>query len=290
MAVYVFPKLPSRYDIGIRLSGSGLANCLFVFSRGIIVSSKYNLPIINPTWAQFNIGPYLRKEKDKRHYFNLFKKTGISGIKKYFLLKMLPSVSEEFMANHLKNNPAKSGVIYVQGLKNFYEDLIDHHAFVKDTILDTINTTYLAPLNQEDFNCIGVHVRLGDYIPELRISILWYKAIIEKISSVNGNTTKVLLFSDGSEQDLEPLLKMPNVRRAFFGSSIADIIALSRCRVIVASDSTFSGWSSFLGQVPTIYFRKHFGRVLKNPEYEFFLKEEDSLPPLLENYLKKTWS
>ena len=51
-------------------------------------------------------------------------------------------------------------------------------------------------------------------------------------------------------------------------NAMADIYAISRCRYLIGSDSTFSGWGAFLGQVPCVFFRKHYGKVLRDEANE----------------------
>jgi len=93
--VFVYPKFDSIIDIGIRIGGFGLANCLFVYSRALVLSKINNYSIINPTWRRYGIGQYLRNEKDKRHYFNLFENIGISGLQKLFYLLIIKETKIE---------------------------------------------------------------------------------------------------------------------------------------------------------------------------------------------------
>jgi hypothetical protein len=76
------------------------------------------------------------------------------------------------------------------------------------------------------------------------------------------------------------LLSQENVRRREFGSSIADILALSRSRILIASGSTFSQWASYLGQIPTI---THPGKIdqsvmLENTDTEIEWTPGDAMP------------
>ena len=53
---------------------------------------------------------------------------------------------------------------------------------------------------------------------------------------------------------MQDILAINNCKRVHFGSAISDMIALSKCKVLVSSASTFSMWASFLGQNHTIWF------------------------------------
>ena len=211
---YVYPKLPSAKATTpfFRLSGNGLANCLFTYARSIVYAEKNNLPIIEPTWFNISLGPYLRRESDKRHYKGLFKACGeISGLKKILLLLF-----------------RKKEIKVIEGLGDYFVDILEDSHTVKNYIINHIGDGILDDVNKFDFNnCVAVHVRLGDYVDSRRTPLEWY---IEKIERKIEECprAKFLLFSDGSNEQLKPLIKIPQVQKVFFGNAIADIIAISR--------------------------------------------------------------
>ena len=91
--------------------------------------------------------------------------------------------------------------------------------------------------------------------------------MIESLLSKN-KSFEFFLFSDGTDEELGVLLEIPQIKRVFFGNALADMFAISRCRMVVASDSTFSAWGAFLGEVPIVFSKRHFPPVYKNlPEY-----------------------
>jgi hypothetical protein len=112
---------------------------------------------------------------------------------------------------------------------------------------------------------ISAHVRLGDFRQAqsaadlvsgeggVRLPLTWYVRVIERVRKHLGRLAPVFVFSDDYDAELRPLLQMPNTRRLSFGSSISDLIALSRANVLVASNSTFSMWASYLGRPPVIW-------------------------------------
>ena len=113
-------------------------------------------------------------------------------------------------------------------------------------------------------NSVAIHIRMGDFKNpnnedvlrkgswNYRLPIQWYKNIISKIREVSD--MPIYIFSDAENTELEEILNINNCKRVYFGSAISDMIALSRCKVLVSSASTFSMWASFLGQMPTIWF------------------------------------
>lgn len=241
---YVYPKLPASRDLRFfRIGGAGLANCMFVYARAIHYAHTTGARLITPTWQKFSIGTYIRRERDKRRYVALFSGHGeIGGLKKVY--------TTLFCHPHVE-----------QGLQNYFIDLLSDADYIREYITSHIRDSIKRTVDNYDFsNCVAVHIRLGDYPAEHRTPIAWYmKKITEKNSE---GKYRFLLFSDGKDEELSELTSLPNVQRVFFGNAIADIYAISKCCYLIGSDSTFSGWGAFLGQVPCVFFRKHYGRVL----------------------------
>lgn len=275
--IYIYPKLPAKYTFLIRFFGSGLANCLFVYARAVLLSDKLKISLISPQWIQFNIGPYLRNEPDKRHYHNLFENKGISGIRKYWLLTFKKRYQE------LDGNiQSVSGIIVVEGLKKYFIDLHTHNELIKSKIIAILKPKWLNGYNEIEKNSIGIHIRLGDYGYDNRIQLHWYLKMMDIILELASKPIVFNVFSDGTLKELESVLKYPNTKYLNYGSAISDILALSQTKLIIASDSTFSAWAAYLGQVPILFLHRHFGQVLDNPEKEF-VQGESSVEDV------KTW-
>lgn len=152
--------------------------------------------------------------------------------------------------------------------------MIEDHEIVAEYFAKIIKPELLIEVKQHNFSKnIAVHIRLGDYTEDLRIPISWYKSAILKINEITNNGYQFLVFSDGSEEELVEILKIENVQFYFAGNAIADIVSISRCIFLLGSDSTFSGWGAFLGQVPSIFAKKHYGRILQRTDNELVVSE-----------------
>lgn len=249
---YIYPKLPAVYTTPFfRIGGNGLANCLFVYAKAIVVACETNATIIYPTWFNLSIGTYLRRQIDKRHYGGIFSpKEEVFGLKKVVLL------IKHALTGH------KSEVKEFSGIYDFFDPLLGKHKIVKDYILTHLQSHVLKEVDNFNFKgTVAVHIRLGDYPTERRISFDWY---IDKIKEHSNQ--RILLFSDGTDEELSPLLEIENTERVFFGGAIQDIIAISRCEYLIGSDSSFSAWGAYLGQVPCVFYKLQFGIILDNPE------------------------
>ena len=84
---YTFVSLGRLESFGVRLGGAGLGNILFPWARALVYAQENSCIRIQTTWKNLKIGTFLRKERDKRLYFDLFTgEDGISGFKKFWLL------------------------------------------------------------------------------------------------------------------------------------------------------------------------------------------------------------
>lgn len=108
-------------------------------------------------------------------------------------------------------------------------------------------------LNKPDYLIIGIHVRRGDYkyFMEGRYfySIENYKVFMNKIEKIFPNE-KIRFFLSSNEnislsdfQDFD-IFNIPN------SSATMDLKGLSLCNYISGPPSTYSGWASFMGNVP----------------------------------------
>ena len=266
MSIYVNPVLSER-DYGFaRLGGPGLANCMFFAARAAILAKRRGATMLRPTWERVGIGQWIRRERDKRFYANLFRKDSpLSGLKKIFLMRAKPHYGEDVAFD------VKDGIIMVSGLRGYFSDLWNDADFVRQYYNENILPSAIINVPQQMDNSIAVHVRLGDYPAHWRTDIEWYEASIkivqEEWSKQHPDSQLVFkLFSDGTNEELSQLLSIDGVERVGFGNALADMIAISRCTMLVGSDSTFSGWGAFLGNVPCMFAHLHYGRPLEDRE------------------------
>ena len=262
---YFYPKL-STTDLGLfRIGGPGLANCMFFAAKAYVKCKNEGGKYISPTWNKFSIGPYIRREFDKRSYMRMFRSIGVDGFRKELsiLLNKCGFLNCEIF-DHLGDYFTDLQP-HQQEVASFFESIVFPHTICK------VDGAMLA-------DKVAIHVRLGDYLPQLRVPIEWYKGIVLEILKQNPNQ-EFILFSDGRDEELKLLLDIPMIKRAFFGNAFADMWGISKCKVLIASDSTFSAWGAFLGNVPIIFNRRHFPPVYPaDSEAECVVGNETSLP------------
>ncbi len=287
--LYSYAQL-SPNDFGLfRLSSLGLGNLLLPWARFIVASKKYNLKPIYPTWNQVRIGAILRGEIDKKFYHDLFCRphSQIGSLKKTFLLNTIRKITEkDFYETYVKDDSSfdEDIIVVFEGMDiyNPFSAILPDHKLVFDELINITRCEHKNGLRFSFDRSISIHVRLGDFsIPKneavlksgaqnYRIPISWYVNQVKQLRQQVNRDVPVYIFSDGRNDELSELLSLPNCQRISFGSSIADILALSQSNILIASGSTFSMWASYLGRMPVIWYK---GQLRQRLYYEKDLVE-----------------
>ena len=253
---------------------AGLGNALFPWSRCYLWCKDQQVPMIGPFWTQFRLGPYLRREMDKRQYQKLFSHHGyVSGWWRLICLATSIKIEEEQRDDALISvRGHRPAVVVFRGLNTYFEPLLDRHADLRAALWRITEPEYLSA-NLPFTKFVGIHVRLGDFSKPnarsdprrghngARLPLDWFVDVLTTLRAALGYDVDALICSDGALEELNELLSMPRTMLYRGGSAITDLLALAEASVLIASGSTFSMWASFLGQVPCVWFpsqRKQF--------------------------------
>ncbi len=278
---YIYPKL-SEHDLGfVRLGGAGLGNILFAWARAAVYARDHGYQMIWPTWPSVKIGPYLRHEKDKRFYGGLFHNDGtyIGGTEKLKKLITCQRLAESEQ-DELTESERGETVVEFTGFADCFESLLYDYDFVRQSLASITAMPHRSALDDDFSGSVGVHVRLGDFNRvsaqeasegrhDSALPIDWYVNTVQQIRKYAGDVP-VYVFSDGTDEELMPLLAMDGVKRKSYGSSIADIWALSRFPLLVASGSSFSMWARYLGRADCICYPNQIKEKILTPEEDSF--------------------
>lgn len=259
----MFNKYILTYPI---LGRSGLGNMLLPWARCYIWSKDNNIPMIAPIWNKLRIGPYIRREKDKRNYQFLFdNKRYINGTERLFYLLFYKKVNECYKTSLSKNYISfKRKIIYFKGLQKYFNPIKGRNEEILSELKKYTKNRYLPRKIPKEF--IGIHIRRGDFsIPisdeilfsggyNNQIKIDWYISILNKIRNKLGYNIKAIIFSDAKKNELIKISTLPNIEISISNTAITDLLILSNASIMIASGSTFSMWASFLGQVPCVWF------------------------------------
>ncbi|BDY13542.1 alpha-1,2-fucosyltransferase [Hydrogenimonas cancrithermarum] len=299
-SVYTFASLSSGESFGFRLGGPGLGNLLFPWARSVAFAKKHNLKRINSTWKTIKLGPILRGEFDKRFYNDLFEEREIGGLKKFLLLHLAEKVDENHAIEAMKEKSLRPKVIVFKGLERSFHPILKDHSIIKKELLKIVMPHHKRAVESFEADGISVHIRMGDFAIapndaflregrwNYRLPLKWYINVIENLRKAIGSDVPVNIFSDGTDEELKDILSLPGTKRCFYGSAIADLLALSKSPVLVASASTFSMWASYLGRMPVIWYPGLHRLKLydKGESFEGTLDYDEILPESLVFQLK----
>ncbi len=253
------------------IGSAGLANRLYPWARCEVFARRHQLPVIAPQWLRFKLGPFLRGERDKRLYTGLFKDDGyISGLQRKWLLFRGRVIHEADAESALAGLGSRSlsgiELIEFKDMDGFFGPIKAHREMLHRRLIDML----AAPLRSmydrlpaERF--IAVHVRRGD-MPVLPagtprvdtnhgLPSAWFVKALRILRSKMDPSLPVRVYSDGTDDQIDEILKEPGVKRAPDQPSIVDILDMARAEAVIPSaSSTFSAWSVFLGQMPSVWY------------------------------------
>ncbi len=265
----VYPQLPK----------AGLGNMLLVWARAVLFADMNNLPVVAPAWGKLLIGPYLRGERDKRTYGNLFYTKNYVSKFHYFIAMFKKkylhynSALSKIELSNLEPREVDLHLFIFNELphwSDYFVDLKEHQSIIKQRLLSSIRPSVLAEIYNRRVPQIGIHIRMSDFrvlkpdedftkLGHVRTPLSWFIKVVDAIRGIVGYDVPATIFSDGHAHELCELLRLKSVSLAPTASALSDMLTLSRSKLLIASSgSTFSSWASYLGQCPTIWHPAHF--------------------------------
>jgi len=278
----------------LRLRGVGLANCLFPWARCLLVSGRFGLRRVASTWPQFCHRQWIRRDRDKRCYIGLMneRSAAIHGVRKLILLIAQPHITEhEFLA---RPESFHRGMVVFDGIDRYFEPMLHEHGLIRTSLLKLTREKHRP--NASVTSCsICIHVRYGDFLEPGNACVPqpmnWFLHALQQCRKQLGRETPALVFSDATDEQLRPLLALPHVRRVFFGSSIADLLAMATAPMLIASGSTFSMWAAYLGRMPVIWPQDQRRQALHGADWQYEIElGYEPLPEQVAGLLRRRFS
>ena len=252
-----------------RLDRTGLGNMLFPWARSEVFRRDKQCPALWPTWTQWaRIGPWLRREKDKRLYRHVFSSSGyISGLRKAALLTTQRRIPEAVI-NGDDLHQADGGIVEFRGMEGHFEPFAKESVFIRQR-LEGMAQQWVKQIVSTEWpvgrSFIAVHIRRGDFQPwdpqktstrfmSMQLPVDWYESAILRAKAIVGHDVETLVFTDGDGRGLESLLSQPHTRLASDSAAVCHLLGMVNARAIVGSASSFSMWAAFLSNTPAIWF------------------------------------
>jgi hypothetical protein len=247
-----------------RLGRYGLTHGLLAWARCVVWCEASGAAMIAPFWLKLRVGPYLRRERDKRSYFRLFHAGGaIAGARRLALLARRPRlpVGEGWPPAEV---PARTLVVFDNALadneRKSFAQVLGHGPMLRRRLLAMTRAKFRpAPAPAAH---IAIHVRLGDFTAppadgrgpakNVRLPLAWYGERLVALRDALGVALPAVVYSDGSDEELAPLLNLPAVSRPPRAESVTDLLAIGQAACLIGSGSGFSLWGAFLGSAPRL--------------------------------------
>jgi hypothetical protein len=254
-----------------KLPSAGLGNLLFVWARACIFAEINSCPLYITGWGQVHIGTVLRGEKSKRFYGNYF-------VSDNFQKKISNRLKTIFFHKVYNANPttfvtAQQNSVYifdqVPHWSDSFEYIKEHRDFIKKSLFAMLSKSIQSELAKYKAPAIAVHIRRGDFanLPEgvefkmvgaTKTPLDYFVYIINGIRKYIHKTVEVQVFSDGTAQELSPVLTLENVKLVETKYDITDLLLMSKAKVLITSaGSSFSYWAGFLSDAAVILHYDH---------------------------------
>jgi hypothetical protein len=256
--IYAIPVL-GRY---------GLTHGILAWARCCLWCEQNGVTMLAPFWLKLRIGPYLRRERDKRNYFLLFNcGRAVAGLRRLATLIRAAKIDVRSEWPEVPTPRSRPVVLRFhnslqRNAQKSFSQVLGHGPFLRRELLAMTRRRYHPPTPSESF--VAIHVRMGDFSPaasdgsiitgvtNTRLAIDWYCDRLDALRRGLGMPVRAIVFSDGSDSDLAPLLGRERVSRAPRQQSVTDLLQMGLGVALIASGSGFSLWGAFLGSTPRI--------------------------------------
>jgi hypothetical protein len=244
-----YPRLSGWDLLLFRGPGAGLGNLLFPWARAEIYAETSGGRVIAPTWRNLKLGPWLRREPDKRSYGSLFRHRppaqAVADLLRRATSRRL--CEDEYLAGGPVDTDT---LIEVADLRRGFADIDGHAKFLQARLTRLSRQSLAAP--RSDF--IALHIRCGDFAPappryqrNSRIEPGWFVAELQRIRTIRPDMPAIVFTDDTSGEIEATFARCPDVVFAAPANALQLIFHMAAADHLVLSNSTFSLWAAFLG-------------------------------------------
>ena len=151
-AVYGYPQVHG-----------GLGNMLIPWADCVLWCRDNEAAMIAPFWTKIRMGPWLRRERDKRLYHRFFVPAGdIHGLPRLVLLATSCQVTADDWRSGRSGAATDRSTVVCFANMNLFGNLIGRHNEVHAALYRITRRSY-HPVGLGGKPFVGIHVRLGDF-------------------------------------------------------------------------------------------------------------------------------
>jgi hypothetical protein len=240
-----------------KLGRAGLGNELFPYLRSLDFAEIDGARLVPPRWFKLRIGPWLRQERDRRRYWLLFRRPRLAdrflqvALDLYTLVTKISGSRLVLKALEVENST---------GMGQFFADLRQEPGRYLAFLEQGARKGSLSAKPDRPYLCL--HVRLGDFarLPagpvmhtrdNVSTPVEWFATTLEAVRR-RFSDIDVYIASDGSDEELSPILSQAGVSRTSATNALDEMLWLAGAKGIIGSRSTFTAWGAFLGEAPLL--------------------------------------
>jgi hypothetical protein len=248
-----------------KLPRAGLGNKLYVWARALAFARINGGSLFVSSWTHLRLGPILRGERSWRLYLGAFRGDALRLRVRLMVLRTRRKALHDPALAPVSSEDA-SRLLYVFDRiggdpTDPFVELLPHRAAIVEAFSARLTQRLRSQMAVLEAPVVGIHVRRGDFRQAGWMTpIDYFCERLRDIRAVAGRPLPAMVFSDGSDVELAPLLGMGEVRRAPPQSDVLDLVQLSMSQVIVlAGGSTFGMLAGFLSDAV----------LIKDPEWAY---------------------
>lgn len=249
-----------------RIGRAGLGNCLLPWARSELFAARTGARIVEPDWTSLRLGPYLRRETEKRRYGKyFFAADHVRGSAKLIVRITARQVDEGEWNENAHRGP-RPLLVRFSGIGDLFAPLLGHWEFIRERLWRMTREELRPGKRGTGPGFIAMHVRRGDItrqgfspgeLTEVTqfTALSWYVNMARAVRACpSTRSLPIVVFTDGYPDEVAELIRLPGVQLRPLEPAITDLWAMSRASLLFGSGfSTFSMWSSYLGGMPTLY-------------------------------------
>jgi hypothetical protein len=261
----------------VRRRGYGLGNEFLPWARAFLASQVLGARLLPPAFGL-----------NRRAYWWHFRTAPDDWIHHRALLRLLPVVEfseaqylehgggdvvtalERFAVSHGLHE-RRAYVLVTEGLWGGYHHVRAAREFIRATLYASRyaagNLLRLAARLDARKLVVGMHVRLGDFAAagsradyrgtsNISLPLEWLCALAQSLDAALGDQWQLLLVTDGSPQQLAPLIGRwaCTTTADLPPGDCSDLLALAAADLLICSVSSFSTLAAFLSDAPYVCF------------------------------------
>jgi len=246
---------------------AGLGNGLFPWARAELFAQQSGARVLAPRWAGFRLGPYLRREPEKRSYSNFFRAPQhVSGVSSFMIRTFAHRVPESQLDAVGRVRSRRPILVEYSGIDGLFMPLLGRSIFLRERLWEMTAAGLRSTGADGGKPFIAMHVRRGDitrrkftereleavtqYTP-----LAWFVSMARAVRRCKAlERVPIIVFTDGDSHEVAELCSVNGVRLHRRTPAIADLWTMTHAALLFGSGfSTFGMWASFLGGMPTIY-------------------------------------